>query len=144
MQPTIYFKQLDKRAIVPVYQSPGASGFDFHALDGGQILPGEIVLFETGLACEIPIGLELQVRPRSGLAVKHGITVVNAPGTVDSDYRGPIMVGLINLGRTHHMVRAGDRIAQGVIQEVKIPHILVVEHLSETERGSGGFGSTGR
>jgi len=101
-------------------------------------------LVPTGLRLEIPEGYEMQIRPRSGLSFKHGITLVNAPGTIDSDYRGPLGVLLVNLGTEPYIVRHGDRIAQAVVAPVVQAEFNLTEELSETGRGAGGFGSTGR
>jgi dUTP pyrophosphatase len=106
--------------------------------------PGEISMVPTGFAVALPPGFELQVRPRSGLAIKHGITVVNSPGTIDADYRGEVKIGLINLGRTPYTVQRGDRIAQLVFAPVCRAEIRVVTELDETTRNTGGFGHTGR
>jgi len=130
---------------LPEYQSEGASGADLRALLQEEIVvkPGERVLIPTGLHLEIPRGLEGQVRPRSGLAAKNGITVLNAPGTIDSDYRGELKVLLVNLGKEDFRVRAGDRIAQIVFSPVCRVSFRRTETRAETGRGSGGFGSTG-
>jgi dUTP pyrophosphatase len=109
-----------------------------------QIAPGAVVAVPTGLAMAIPRGYEGQVRPRSGLAAKHAVTVVNAPGTIDADYRGTVMVLLINHGREPFTIQHGERIAQLVIAPVSQPEVLEVTELDPTERGAGGFGSTGR
>ena len=106
--------------------------------------PGDIALIPTGLAMAIPKGFEIQVRPRSGLAIKHGISIVNAPGTIDADYRGEIKIGLINLGSNTYTVRRGDRIAQLIVQQVCQASIQLVDELDETERNEGGFGHTGK
>jgi len=144
--PRVQIRRLRPDAIVPRYQTPDAAGMDLHAaLDQPMhVAPGAVVAVPTGLAMEIPRGFEGQVRPRSGLALKHGITVVNAPGTIDSDFRGSVMVLLINHGREPFTINAGDRVAQLVIAPVSQADVLEVEELSSTERGSGGFGSTGR
>lgn len=117
---------------------------DLHAVEPMTLAPGAAVAVDTGLALAIPRGFEGQVRPRSGLAIKHSVTVVNAPGTVDSDYRGPVKVLLINHGREPFAINVGDRIAQLVIAPVIQAELVEVDALSDTERGSGGFGSTGR
>lgn len=135
----------------PEYQSNGAAGFDFRAnLPDGQKLNilggGGRTMVPTGLYFELPPNLELQVRPRSGLAAKHGVTVLNSPGTVDSDYRGEVKVILINHGTEPFLVENGDRIAQGVIAQVTAKQMIKfekVDELTDTERGAGGFGSTG-
>jgi len=137
-------KKLDPRAHIPVYQTAEAAGFDLHAIESLTLAQGERALIKTGLAMALPHGYELQIRPRSGLAYKHGITVLNSPGTVDSDYRGEIMVLLINHAAESFQIQEGERIAQGVVQEVTQASFEVVDELSETQRGSGGFGSTGK
>lgn len=140
----VKIKLLSDEAIVPSYQTEGAAGFDFHSTVNQTLLPGERALFKTGLAMEIPPGYELQVRPRSGLALKQGVTVLNSPGTVDSDYRGEIGVIVINHSPNQVLdVKKGDKIAQGVFNKIKQASFDVVEDLTETERGAGGFGSTG-
>ena len=141
---TVKFKVLDSNVYLPKYQSTGAVGLDLQSREYAQIAPGENQLVSTGLAVEIPEGYEGQVRPRSGLAAKKGITVLNAPGTIDPDYRGEIKVCLINHGCNLFVIRKGDRIAQLVICPVANPEIVQVDDLSDTERGSNGFGSTGK
>lgn len=132
---------------LPSYQSAGAAGLDLVAalpLDAPTILPpGGRALIPTGLAVEIASGFEAQARPRSGLALKHGVTVLNAPGTIDSDYRGEIGVILINHGQAPFEIRRGDRIAQLVIAAAPQARLIEVAELSSTTRGAGGFGSTG-
>ena len=132
-------------AILPEYKTDGASGCDVHAFvkEPVELLPGDIKLIPTGLACAIPEGFEIQVRPRSGLAAKNGVTCLNTPGTIDSDYRGEIKVILINLGKEAFFVKNGDRIAQFVVAPVVRGIFKTVKSLDETRRGSGGFGSTG-
>lgn len=156
----IRVKKLHEDAVVPKYASQGASGFDFHALEDTILLPGETALVRTGLAIAVGFENELQVRPRSGLSLKTPLRVANAPGTVDSDYRGEICVIMTNTAVWSHssswivrngenynqntqFIKKGDRIAQGVICPVNRVAIDEVESLDETERGSGGFGSTG-
>lgn len=131
---------------LPRYETTGSAGMDLRAAISADIVlgPGERAMVPTGLMMAIPAGFEGQVRPRSGLAAKHGVTVVNAPGTVDSDYRGEIAVILINLGREPFTVTRGERIAQMVIAAVTQAEMIEVESLDETARGAGGFGSTGR
>ncbi|GHV06283.1 deoxyuridine 5'-triphosphate nucleotidohydrolase [Campylobacterota bacterium] len=141
---TIKIKKLDPKALIPRYQTAGSAGFDLCALEGSEIASGERALIRTGLAAEIPNGYELQVRPRSSIALRHGVTIANAPGTVDSDYRGELMIILINLGKETFTITAGDRIAQAVLKAVEQATIVEVDVLGETERGAGGFGSTGR
>jgi len=140
----IRIKKVDQSAIIPQYQSNEAAGFDLHSLGKYVLEPGERVLVSTGLAMALDKGYELQIRPRSGLAYKHGITVLNSPGTIDSDYRGEVKVLLINHSDNQFVVESGERIAQGVLQEVIHADIEIVEELDDTERGSGGFGSTGK
>ncbi|MEF3191008.1 MAG: dUTP diphosphatase [Campylobacterales bacterium] len=140
----IRIKKLHPDAIIPSYQTSLAAGFDLHAIHDELIRPGERKLIRTGLACAIEEGYEVQIRPRSGLALKHGITVLNAPGTIDADYRGEWMVVLINHGNEPFTISKGERIAQGVIQKVVRAQFEEVDALDETERGANGFGSTGR
>ena len=123
-----------------------SSGMDIFAVlnDDLVLAPGRISLVPTGFAMALPDGFEAQIRPRSGLAVKHGITIINAPGTVDADYRGEVKVALINLGQEPVTLKRGDRIAQMVIQQVCQVRINVVEQLNDTDRSVGGFGHTGR
>jgi dUTP pyrophosphatase len=130
---------------LPAYGSPGAAAVDFLAAIEGpmEIPPGSRALVPTGLAVALPAGYELQVRPRSGLALKHGILVANAPGTVDEDYRGEIKVILLNAGTEPFRVERGMRLAQGVLAPVTRIRWAEVESLDETARGQGGFGSTG-
>jgi dUTP pyrophosphatase len=130
---------------LPAPASSGSSGFDLRAaVDAGLVIrPGERVLVPTGLVLEIPPGWEGQVRPRSGLALRHGIGVVNAPGTIDSDYRGEVAVLLINLGEAPFSIARGDRIAQLVIAPVERVEWEEVDTLASSPRGEGGFGSTG-
>ena len=144
MKIDVQVKKLDDSAIIPQYQSVEAAGFDFHAIVDKILQPGERALIKTGLSIALSFGYELQIRPRSGLAFKHGITVLNAPGTVDSDYRGEVMVLLINHGNEPFVISKGERIAQGVIQEVIQAQFSVVDALQETDRGASGFGSTGK
>ncbi|HSY55352.1 MAG TPA: dUTP diphosphatase [Bradyrhizobium sp.] len=133
---------------MPAYQSAEAAGLDLLAAvseDAPVILaPGKYALVPTGLSIALPPGYEAQVRPRSGLAAKHGVTVLNAPGTVDADYRGEIGVPLINHGDVPFTIRRGERIAQMVIASVVQAELVPVTTLSATARGTGGFGSTGR
>ncbi|MCK9176004.1 MAG: dUTP diphosphatase [Desulforhopalus sp.] len=130
---------------LPQYQTAGAAGMDIcAAVEGSVVLqPGEIALISTGFAMAIPGGFEVQIRPRSGLAVKHGITLINSPGTIDSDYRGEVKVPLINHGRTPFTLRRGDRIAQMVVASVVRAVVVEVSELDSTDRGTGGFGHTG-
>jgi dUTP pyrophosphatase len=133
---------------LPAYQSEGAAGMDLlAALPAGRALelaPGTRALVPTGLVFELPPGLEAQVRPRSGLALSHGVTVLNSPGTIDSDYRGELKVLLVNLGAEPVAIARGERIAQLVIARVERTRLVVAATLAPTPRGAGGFGSTGR
>jgi dUTP pyrophosphatase len=133
---------------LPSYQSKHAAGLDLVAAvpreQPVKLLAGARALVPTGFVLELPPGYEGQVRPRSGLASKHGLTVLNSPGTIDADYRGEIMVLLVNLGSETFRVQRGDRIAQLVIAPVASVEVVAVEALAETERGQGGFGSTGQ
>lgn len=131
---------------LPAYKTKGAAGMDLHAYLTETITlePLERKLIPTGLFMEIPYGYEVQVRPRSGMAYKHGITVANAPGTIDSDYRGELKVILINLSNETFTIQDGDRVAQMVIAKHDWAEWEEVESLDETERGSGGFGHTGK
>jgi dUTP pyrophosphatase len=131
---------------LPQYETELSAGMDLRAAVTEELVlePGQICLVPTGLRLELPAGYEAQVRPRSGLAIRHGLTIVNAPGTIDADYRGIVAVGLINLGPTAYTIRRGDRIAQLVIAPVSRAQWDVVTELSDTDRGSGGFGHTGK
>jgi dUTP pyrophosphatase len=131
---------------LPSYASEGASGVDIRAAvrEPVELNPGEIKLIPTGLAMSIPPGFEAQIRPRSGLALRYGIGMVNAPGTIDCDYRGEIAIILINWGKVPFVVRNGDRIAQMVLSRTYRADIVAAEELDDTERGTGGFGHTGK
>ncbi len=129
---------------LPRYETAGAAGLDLRADEAFTLASGERRLVPTGLALEIPPGHEGQVRPRSGLAVRHGIALVNAPGTIDSDYRGEVGVVLVNLGQAPAAFARGDRIAQLVVAPVERAELELVEELPDSHRGSGGFGSTGQ
>ena len=141
----ILIKRLSKEISLPKYETAGSSGMDLAANIAGNINidPGKTAIIPTGLALSIPKGFEVQIRPRSGLAAKKKISVLNTPGTIDSDYRGEIKVILINQGQETFKVEKGLRIAQMVVCPVVQAQIKEVEDLSETERGKGGFGSTG-
>ncbi len=130
---------------LPKYETLGSAGMDLQAAIAETIIlkPGEIKLVKTGIAIALEIGFEAQIRPRSGLALKNGITVLNTPGTIDSDYRGEICIILINHSQTDFKIERGMRIAQMIIAEYKQAKIIEVESLDETVRGEGGFGSTG-
>jgi dUTP pyrophosphatase len=144
VRPLPHFEGLE----LPAYETSGSAGMDVRAAvpeDAPVILaPGARAMVETGLSVAIPEGYEIQVRPRSGLAAKHGLTCLNTPGTIDSDYRGEIKVILINLGAEAFTIRRGERIAQLVLAPVTRLAWSEVEELGTTERGAGGFGSTGR
>jgi len=149
-RPSIAIKRLrperDQDIPLPRYMTPQAAGLDICAAvdEPLALAPGRIALVPTGFAMALPAGYEAQVRPRSGLAIRYGVTVVNAPGTIDSDYRGEVQVGLINLGPEPYTIRRGERIAQMVVQQVCQARIEVVDALDETARNGGGFGSTGK
>jgi dUTP pyrophosphatase len=130
---------------LPCYMTPQSAGMDICAALKKEIVieTGEITLIPTGFAMAIPGGFEAQIRPRSGLAVKHGIGLINSPGTIDADYRGEVMIPVINLGKKDYTIHRGDRIAQMVIKRVYQACLEVVEHLDETIRNDGGFGHTG-
>lgn len=147
---TVHYRQLPHGAGLPLptYQSALAAGLDLLAAipeDAPQMLaPGQHALVPTGLSIALPAGYEAQVRPRSGLAAKHGVTVLNSPGTIDADYRGEIMVILINHGQAPFAISRGERIAQMVIAPVVHAMLVPTESLTQTARGAEGFGSTGR
>ncbi|WP_103332563.1 dUTP diphosphatase [Pseudotabrizicola formosa] len=148
----IVFEDWADRALpLPAYETPGAAGADIRANlppqmreTGVTLAPMQRVICPTGLRVEIPQGYEMQIRPRSGLSTKSGITLPNTPGTIDSDYRGPLGVALINLSDQPYTVQHGDRVAQMIIAPVLQAVFAVVDALGDTARGSGGFGSTGR
>ncbi|MEQ1551444.1 dUTP diphosphatase [Sphingorhabdus sp.] len=128
---------------LPVYASAGAAGMDICAAEAITLKPGKRAAVPTGFAFAIPHGYEIQVRPRSGLALKHGITCLNTPGTIDCDYRGEVKVILANLGDEEFVIQRGDRIAQLVVAEAPQAKVTEVDALDDTARGAGGFGSTG-
>ncbi|PIE58763.1 MAG: dUTP diphosphatase [Desulfobulbus propionicus] len=148
-QVTVEFMWLDEKAAadlsLPAYASPLAAGMDVAAAitEPLCIAPGARCLIPTGFSVAIPPGYEIQVRPRSGLAVKHGITVINAPGTIDADYRGEVKIGLVNLSSEPFTVHRGDRIAQMIVAPIASARLECVSALADTVRGSGGFGHTG-
>ena len=144
-QVMIKVKIISDSGIYPEYETEGSAGMDIRAyIDEPVIIkPGERKLIPTGLRIQLPAGYEAQIRARSGLAIRNGITLINAIGTIDSDYRGEIKVGLVNLSDEDHVIENGDRIAQMVIAEYKRAVFEPAEDLEETERGSGGFGHTG-
>ena len=146
---TITFCWIDKEPsadlVLPRYETKDAAGMDISAAIHNPITlhPGDRCLVETGLAVAIPSGYEIQVRPRSGLAIKHGLTLVNSPGTIDADYRGEIKVALINLGHENYTIHRGDRIAQLIVAPVVRAKVTLADELDVTARGAGGFGHTG-
>jgi len=150
MRPVVKFCRLhpDRDADLPLprYMTTQAAGMDLHAavVDPVEIFRGVIKMIPTGLTVALPLGFEAQIRPRSGLAIKHGITLMNSPGTIDADYRGEIMLGLINHGSEPYTIQRGDRVAQMIISDVVQPEIKEVGQLDDTERQDGGFGHTGR
>jgi dUTP pyrophosphatase len=146
MAVALQLKRLSNLADLPRYQTEHAAGMDLHAAisESVTIEPGAIRMIPCGFALAVPVGFEAQVRPRSGLASRHGISMPNAPGTIDADYRGEVTVPLINLGRTPFTVDPNMRIAQMVIAAVAHCAVEEVEELDETVRGAGGFGSTGQ
>lgn len=150
LTPSIEFLRLDpeKNQDIPLprYMTAQSAGMDICAavVSDLVIAPGQITLVPTALAMALPSGFEAQIRPRSGLAVEHGISIINAPGTIDADYRGEVKIALVNLGREPVTIKRGDRIAQMVIQQVHQARIKLVEQLGDTPRSRGGFGHTGR
>lgn len=139
----IKIQSLSEEVVIPTLATNGSVGFDFYSLDTLIIEPMSSTLIHTGLAFELPANIELQIRSRSGLSVKYNVFVLNAPGTIDSDYRGEVMICLYNLGKEPFSIKKGDRVAQGVLNTVVLPRFVKVNTLSHTERGSNGFGSTG-
>ena len=141
----IQIKKLSNEVLIPKYETPGSSGMDIaaHIDKDITINPNDRALVPTGFSISIPQGYEVQIRPRSGLAAKKGLTVLNTPGTVDSDYRGEIKVILINLGKDPFVIKNGERIAQMIVCPVEQVFMEEVEELSDTNRGTDGFGSTG-
>lgn len=143
INPILCFKRAHELAQVPEYKTAGASGMDVRSVEDLVLKAGEFKIVSTGLIPQIPEGYEIQVRPRSGLAAKNGVTVLNTPGTVDADYTGVIGVILINHSKEDFQINVGDRIAQLVLCRVQQAKIVEVHEIKETERGAGGFGSTG-
>lgn len=139
-------KKLREDAVLPERKTPGSAGYDLCACIAGEftIEPGELAIFPTGLAAEIPQGCAGMIFTRSGLGVKHGVAVANGVGVIDSDYRGEIHVGLRNSSQTPYTVRPGERIAQLIVMPVCLPEVEEAEELSQTQRGEAGFGSTGK
>ncbi len=140
---TVRFKRVHPQAVLPVYAHPGDAGMDVCACEAAQIESGCRALVKTGLVMELPSGYEAQMRPRSGLALKNGVTLLNTPGTIDEGYRGEIGIILINLGERPFVVEPGMRIAQMVIAPVTRASVEEVADVGGTARGAGGFGSTG-
>ena len=140
---TLKFIRIHPDAVLPAYAHPSDAGMDVRSVEDLAIAPGKRALVRTGLVMMLPPLYEAQVRPRSGLALKHGITVLNTPGTIDSGYRGEVGVVLINLGQEEFKVAKGDKIAQLVIAPVTQPEVAEAFDVDETDRGEGGFGSTG-
>ena len=140
---TLAFKRVHPDAVLPAYAHPSDAGMDLRSVADLEIPRGGRALVPTGLVALLPPGYEAQVRPRSGLALKHGVTVLNTPGTIDSGYRGEIGIILANFGEATFAVKKGDRIAQLVIAPVTQPQVVEADVLDATDRGAGGFGSTG-
>ncbi len=142
----ILVKKFNKNIKLPTYKTSGSSGMDLvaHIKSKINIKPGKIAIISTGIAIAIPINYEIQIRPRSGLAAKKGISVLNTPGTIDSDYRGEIKIILINLSKKSFVVKSGDRVAQMILSPVAKGKFKKVKILPRTIRGKGGFGSTGK
>lgn len=139
----VRFKRINPEAVMPAYAHPGDAGMDLCSVEDLVLPPGKRSLIRTGLVMELPEGYEGQVRPRSGLALKHGVTVLNTPGTIDAGYRGEVGVILMNHGDCAFTIRKGDRIAQLVVAQVTVAEVVEVAQVDATERGEGGFGSTG-
>ena len=140
---TLKVKLLEKDAVLPFYAHPGDAGLDLFSVESREILPGESGLIGTGISIELPENTEAQIRPRSGLALNHQVTLLNTPGTIDYGYRGEIKVIMINHGKKTFHVEKGMKIAQMVIKPILKVNVIAVEELTDTARGSGGFGSTG-
>ena len=139
----IKIKKVHEKAIVPKYARRGDAGMDVYSVEGLIVKSKERKLISTGISFEIPEGFEIQVRPKSGLALNHGLTIVNTPGTLDSGYRGELKVILLNTGENDYEIKPGEKIAQIVLARYEQAEIEEVSELSESERGAGGFGSTG-
>lgn len=140
---TLQFKKLHENAIIPQFATAESAGFDFHALESCLLKANSHALIRTGLCMQIDKGYEIQVRSRSGLALKHKIMVLNSPGTIDSDYRGELQIILANFSTQDFVINAGDRIAQGVVSALPQVNIIEVAEVNVTERNTNGFGSTG-
>jgi len=144
MEIKVKFLENNKIKKLPLYATTGSAGMDLYACDDYTINPQDVVLIKTGIALEIPSGYELQIRSRSGLALKNKVFVLNAPGTIDSDYRGEIGIILCNLSSEPFKINEGDRVAQGVVAKYETANLNIVDHIGSTERSEGGFGSTGK
>ena len=140
---TLRFRRIHPDAVLPSYAHPSDAGMDLRAVDSLVIAPGKRALVHTGLVMLLPPHYEAQVRPRSGLALKHGITVLNTPGTIDSGYRGEVCVILVHLGEADFKIEKGDKVAQVVVAPVTVAEIAETAEVDETDRGENGFGSTG-
>jgi len=141
---TVKIVRTDNKIQLPKYMTPGSAGADLMAARDGYIDSGKTDLVPTGIKIQLPVGIEAQIRPRSGLAIKYGVTVINSPGTIDSDYRGEIMIGLINLSPNRFEFKKGDRIAQMILAKYEQAIFEETYRLDDTKRGSGGFGHTGQ
>ncbi|MDD2430369.1 MAG: dUTP diphosphatase [Firmicutes bacterium] len=139
----IEIQRLDKALPLPQYKTPLSSGMDLYSRISTTIKKGETTLVPTGIAIKLPEGYEAQIRPRSGLALKHGLTLLNTPGTIDADYRGEISLIVINFGKEDFIIEKGMRLAQMVINRYETASFIEVDSLPDSQRGSGGFGSTG-
>ncbi len=139
----VFLKKLHESVKTPILEHEGDAGFDLYAFEDVTLKPFERKLIATGLMIALPQNMEAQVRPKSGLALNHGVTLLNTPGTIDSSYRGEIKVLMINLGDKKFVVKKNTKIAQIVFNEIKRPKIIEVKELDDTSRGTGGFGSTG-
>ena len=140
----VKFKKLNEEAIIPEFKTAGSAGMDITSIEDVTLNPGQFKIVKTGLACAIEEGYEVQIRPRSGMACKYGITVINTPGTIDSDYRGELKIILASLTDVPFTINKGDRIAQMVFAKVEKASFEEVDTLSDTQRGEGGFGSTNK
>lgn len=139
----VQVKRLHEDAKIPFYATEGSAGFDFYTIEDIEISPNETKIIKTGLAMAIPLGYEIQMRPRSGIAFKTTLIMPNSPGTIDSDYRGEFGIIIRNIGSETYRASKGERIAQGVLNEVPVAQFFEVSELDETDRGVGGYGSTG-
>jgi len=141
----ILFKRLRNDAFIPTYSHPSDAGCDLYAVEDVTLETGDIKLVSTGIAIQIPSNyIEAQIRPRSSVAIKHGVTVINSPGTVDPGYRGELKVGLINHGKKKFSIKRGDRIAQMIFSHIYKGHFIQIDELNKSDRNEGGFGSTGK